>query len=87
VRFDFNAVQSLTQPAVRTQYCASDLEFFTRLLADERLSFRFEHEYEGASATPSNSQSKPASSFRCARCLTGHDGLSSAALSSHATPK
>jgi type VI secretion system secreted protein VgrG len=60
VRFDFDITQSLTQRAVCTQYRASDLDFFTRLLADEGLSFRFEHDQEGdaASATPSTSESK-----------------------------
>jgi uncharacterized protein involved in type VI secretion and phage assembly len=45
---------------VCTQYRASDLDFFIRLLADEELSFRFEHDQEGdaASATPSTSESK-----------------------------
>jgi type VI secretion system secreted protein VgrG len=60
VRFDFDITQTLGQRAVCTQYRSSDLEFFTRLLADEGLSFRFEHDQEGdaASDTPSTSESK-----------------------------
>lgn len=60
VRFDFDVTQALTPRAVCTQYRASDLDFITHLLADEGLSYRFEHDQTGdaASATPSTSESK-----------------------------
>jgi len=60
VRFDFDVTQALAPRAVCTQYRSSDLDFLTRLLADEGLSFRFEHDQEGdaASDTPSTSESK-----------------------------
>jgi type VI secretion system secreted protein VgrG len=60
VRFDFDITQDLPQRPVCTQYRASDLAFLTRLLADEGLSYRFEHDQTGdaASATPSTSESK-----------------------------
>lgn len=44
LRFDFDVTQALAPRAVCTQYRESDLEFFTRLLASEGLSWRFEHE-------------------------------------------
>jgi type VI secretion system secreted protein VgrG len=43
VRFDFDVTQELPPRAVCTQYRESDLAFFTRLLASEGLSWRFEH--------------------------------------------
>jgi type VI secretion system secreted protein VgrG len=59
VRFDFEVTQTLAPRPVCTQYRASDLEFFTRLLADEGLSYRFEHDQsESVAATPSTSESK-----------------------------
>jgi type VI secretion system secreted protein VgrG len=47
VAFDFDITQDLPKRAVCTQYRESDLAFFTRLLASEGLSWRFEHEPEG----------------------------------------
>jgi type VI secretion system secreted protein VgrG len=44
VRFDFDVTQTLAVRPVCTQYRESDLEFFTRLLASEGLSWRFEHD-------------------------------------------
>nr|WP_307185051.1 type VI secretion system Vgr family protein [Massilia yuzhufengensis] len=44
VRFDFDITQELLPRAVCTQYRESDLDFFTRLLASEGLSWRFEHD-------------------------------------------
>ncbi|NRR30325.1 type VI secretion system tip protein VgrG [Oxalobacteraceae bacterium] len=44
LRFEFDISQELAPRAVCTQYRESDLEFFTRLLASEGLSWRFEHE-------------------------------------------
>jgi type VI secretion system secreted protein VgrG len=59
VRFDFDVTQDLAPRPVCTQYRASDLEFFTRLLADEGLSYRFEHDQsDTVAATPSTSESK-----------------------------
>ena len=50
VQFDFDITQDLPKRAVCTQYRESDLAFFTRLLASEGLSWRFEHEGEGGAA-------------------------------------
>jgi len=50
VAFDFDITQDLPTRAICTQYRESDLEFFTRLLASEGLSWRFEHEGEGGEA-------------------------------------
>jgi type VI secretion system secreted protein VgrG len=61
VRFEFDVTQELALRPVCTQYRESDLEFLTRLLADEGLSWRFEHDQEsmtGSAATPSTSESK-----------------------------
>jgi type VI secretion system secreted protein VgrG len=44
VRFEFDVSQELANRAVCTQYRESDLEFFSRLLASEGLSWRFEHD-------------------------------------------
>jgi type VI secretion system secreted protein VgrG len=44
LRFDFDLTQELLPRAVCTQYRESDLDFFTRLLASEGLSWRFEHD-------------------------------------------
>ena len=44
VRFDFDLTQPLVLRPVCTQYRESDLAFFTRVLASEGLSWRFEHE-------------------------------------------
>ena len=41
LRFDFKVTQGLAPRPVCTQYRASDMDFFTRLLADEGLSYRF----------------------------------------------
>jgi type VI secretion system secreted protein VgrG len=50
VAFDFDITQDLPTRAICTQYRESDLEFFTRLLASEGLSWRFEHEGSGTGA-------------------------------------
>ncbi|MYN18394.1 type VI secretion system tip protein VgrG [Rugamonas sp. FT107W] len=44
LRFEFDVTQTLEPRAICTQYRESDLEFFTRLLASEGLSWRFEHD-------------------------------------------
>ena len=44
VQFAFDVTQDLLPRAVCTQYRESDLAFFTRLLASEGLSWRFEHD-------------------------------------------
>jgi type VI secretion system secreted protein VgrG len=44
VRFEFDVTQELVARPVCTQYRESDLEFFSRLLASEGLSWRFEHD-------------------------------------------
>ena len=44
LRFEFDVTQTLAPRAICTQYRESDLEFFTRLLASEGLSWRFEHD-------------------------------------------
>jgi type VI secretion system secreted protein VgrG len=46
-RFDFDVTQGLSIRPVCTQYRESDLAFFTRLLASEGLSWRFEHDQAG----------------------------------------
>jgi type VI secretion system secreted protein VgrG len=46
----FEVTQTLAKRAICTQYQESDLDFLTRLLADEGLSYRFEHEQAGHSA-------------------------------------
>ena len=60
VRFEFDVTQTLSPRPVCTQYRESDLDFLTRLLADEGLSFRFEHDQldTDTAATPSTSESK-----------------------------
>ena len=47
LRFEFDVTQELPVRAICTQYRESDLEFFTRLLASEGLSWRFEHDQVG----------------------------------------
>jgi type VI secretion system secreted protein VgrG len=44
VRFEFDITQALSARPVCTQYRESDLEFISRLLASEGLSWRFEHD-------------------------------------------
>ncbi|PJC98216.1 type VI secretion system tip protein VgrG [Janthinobacterium sp. BJB1] len=48
VRFEFDVSQELAPRPVWTQYRESDLAFLTRVLAFEGLSWRFEHEQDGA---------------------------------------
>lgn len=47
LRFEIDVTQELAPRAICTQYRESDLEFFTRLLASEGLSWRFEHDQAG----------------------------------------
>ena len=47
LRFEFDVTQALPVRAICTQYRESDLQFFTRLLASEGLSWRFEHDQAG----------------------------------------
>ncbi|MEJ7806287.1 MAG: phage late control D family protein, partial [Telluria sp.] len=47
VRFEFDVTQELAQRKICTQYRESDLEFITRLLATDGLSWRFEHDQAG----------------------------------------
>jgi type VI secretion system secreted protein VgrG len=47
LRFDFDLSQDLSVRPICTQYRESDLAFFTRLLASEGLSWRFEHAQDG----------------------------------------
>jgi type VI secretion system secreted protein VgrG len=44
VRFEFDVAQELALRSVCTQYRESDLDFFSRVLASEGLSWRFEHD-------------------------------------------
>ena len=44
LRFTFDVTQTLAQREICTQYRESDLDFLTRLLASEGLSWRFEHD-------------------------------------------
>ena len=50
LRFEFDVTQQMQRRAICTQYRESDLEFFTRLLASEGLSWRFEHDQVGDEA-------------------------------------
>ncbi|MES2320295.1 MAG: type VI secretion system Vgr family protein [Pseudomonadota bacterium] len=47
LRFEIDVTQEMAVRAICTQYRESDLEFFTRLLASEGLSWRFEHDQAG----------------------------------------
>jgi len=47
LRFEIDVTQELAPRAICTQYRESDLEFFTRLMASEGLSWRFEHDQAG----------------------------------------
>jgi type VI secretion system secreted protein VgrG len=55
LRFDFDVTQTLATRAIVTQYRESDLEFLTRLLAADGLSWRFGHDQDGAPAAPAGS--------------------------------
>ena len=48
--FAWDISQTLAVRPICTQYRESDLDFFTRLLAREGLSFRFEHQQDGGQA-------------------------------------
>lgn len=50
VRFEFDVSQELAPRPVWTQYRESDLDFLTRVLAFEGLSWRFEHEQDDGAA-------------------------------------
>jgi type VI secretion system secreted protein VgrG len=50
--FSWDVTQLLRKRAICTQYRESDLEFLTRLLAPEGLSYRFEHGQAELSLTP-----------------------------------
>ena len=58
VRFEFDVTQELAQRAICTQYRESDLEFLTRLLASEGLSWRFEHDQPGDDDQGGDGQAK-----------------------------
>jgi type VI secretion system secreted protein VgrG len=58
VRFEFDVTQQLPQREICTQYRESDLEFITRLLASEGLSWRFEHDQADDDETSSDGQAK-----------------------------
>ena len=58
LRFDFDVTQALPVRAICTQYRESDLEFFTRLLASEGLSWRFEHDQAGDEEDTGDGHSK-----------------------------
>jgi type VI secretion system secreted protein VgrG len=52
----FEVTQTLAKRAICTQYQESDLDFLSRLLTDEGLSYRFEHEQAGHSADPAGAR-------------------------------
>ncbi|WP_394780060.1 type VI secretion system Vgr family protein [Undibacterium sp.] len=56
--FQWDATQTLATRPICTQYRESDLDFFTRLLASEGLSWRFEHQQDGAEGTGSSSNTQ-----------------------------
>ncbi|MFL6656561.1 MAG: type VI secretion system Vgr family protein [Massilia sp.] len=58
VRFEFDSTQELAQRPICTQYRESDLAFFTRLLASEGLSWRFEHDQAGHNENAGDGQAK-----------------------------
>jgi type VI secretion system secreted protein VgrG len=70
----YEVTQKLPQRAICTQYQESDLQFLTRLLADEGLSYRFEHE-QGGPGLDGNSAASP----------TGNSTSSSQNSSAHAS--
>jgi type VI secretion system secreted protein VgrG len=47
VRFEFDIGSALAQRSICTQYRESDLDFLTRLMATEGLSWRFKHDQPG----------------------------------------
>jgi type VI secretion system secreted protein VgrG len=57
VRFDFDVTQTLTVRPICTQYRESDFDFLTRLLAEEGLNWRFEHEQPELTVGGSSSSS------------------------------
>lgn len=57
--FKFDITQTLAPRPICTQYRESDLDFFTRLLASEGLSWRFEHEQEGTLSPVPQAESSP----------------------------
>ncbi|MEF2269916.1 type VI secretion system tip protein TssI/VgrG [Janthinobacterium sp. LS2A] len=56
VRFEFDVSQELAPRPVWTQYRESDLDFLTRVLAFEGLSWRFEHEQDDGAAQQGEQQ-------------------------------
>lgn len=58
IRFDFDVTQTLAPRALVTQYRESDLDFMTRILASEGLSWRFEHDQAGDEAAAGDGHSK-----------------------------
>jgi type VI secretion system secreted protein VgrG len=58
VRFDFDITQALAARPVCTQYRESDLAFFTRLLAAEGLSWRFEHDQAADAGADGHGQAR-----------------------------
>jgi type VI secretion system secreted protein VgrG len=50
---------ALRKRAICTQYRETDLDFITRLLADEGLAYRFEHEQSNTEDASDDGQSKP----------------------------
>ena len=58
----YEVTQPLTQRAICTQYGESDLAFMTRLLFEEGLSWRFEHEQSGIDAKSASSPSNTGAS-------------------------
>ena len=58
----WEVTQTLALRPICTQYRESDLDFFTRLLASEGLSFRFEHEQQTSGSSPGGAQASTSAS-------------------------
>jgi type VI secretion system secreted protein VgrG len=72
--------QTLKPRPICTQYGESDLDFLTRLLASEGLSWRFEHEQTpppGANTNAANAGAAPTASAHARHCLVIFDAASS----------
>ncbi|MET3120351.1 type VI secretion system secreted protein VgrG, partial [Undibacterium sp. GrIS 1.8] len=64
--FRWDVTQPLLARPVCTQYRESDLDFFTRLLASEGLSWRFDHDQSGSGSGAASSSSSSAHSSQSA---------------------
>ncbi|NMM08674.1 MAG: type VI secretion system tip protein VgrG, partial [Polaromonas sp.] len=73
----YEVTQTLKPRPICTQYGESDLDFLTRLLASEGLSWRFEHEQTSASNANASAGADNQSSAHAKHCLVIFDAASS----------